>query len=107
LIFEILQKLKKLIQLKGEYVAVPVREAYVIVQLQLHTFSASALYGGDWSASRPGRFHTGQGNNKDSLTDEPPVNHCTGTKSQSESTNDDTGRSHVTTPPQSFFAHLR
>jgi len=107
LIFEILPKLNKLIQLKGEYVPVPVMEAYVVVQLQLHTFSAAALYGGNWSASRPGRFHTGQDNNEDSLTDEPPVNHCTETTSQSEFTNDDTRSSHVTTQPQSFLAHLR
>jgi hypothetical protein len=46
----------------------------------MHTFSATALYGDDWLTSRSGRFHTGQGNDKDSKTDEPPVNHCTKTK---------------------------
>jgi hypothetical protein len=79
----------------------------VVVHVELQTFSASALYGGDWLASRPDRFHTRQGNDKDSITDEPPVNHCTKAKSQSESTNDDTRRNHVTTAPESYFAHLR
>jgi hypothetical protein len=79
-IFEILPKLTKIIQLKVKCVPAPVMEAYMGVQVQLRTFSASALYGGDWSASRPGRFHTGQGNDEDRLTNEPPVNYCVETK---------------------------
>jgi hypothetical protein len=34
-------------------------KAYVGVDVQIHIFSTSALAGGEWSASRPGRFTPG------------------------------------------------
>jgi hypothetical protein len=35
-------------------------KAYVGVDVQIHIFLTSALAGGEWSASRPGRFTPGE-----------------------------------------------
>jgi hypothetical protein len=35
-------------------------KAYGGVDVQIHIFLTSALAGGEWSASRPGRFTTGE-----------------------------------------------
>jgi hypothetical protein len=35
-------------------------KAYRVVDVYIHMFLTSALAGGEWSASRPGRFTTGE-----------------------------------------------
>jgi hypothetical protein len=44
-------------------------KAYGGVDVEIHIFLTSALVGGEWSASRPGRFTPGK---------EPPGTHCIG-----------------------------
>jgi hypothetical protein len=44
-------------------------KAYGAVDVQIHIFLTSALVGGEWSASRPGRFTTGE---------RAPGSHCIG-----------------------------
>jgi hypothetical protein len=44
-------------------------KAYGGVDVQIHIFLTSALVGGEWSASRPGRFIPGE---------RPPGIHCIG-----------------------------
>jgi hypothetical protein len=36
-------------------------KTYEVMEVQLHTFFNSALDGGEWSASLPGRFTPGEG----------------------------------------------
>jgi hypothetical protein len=35
-------------------------KAYGVVDVQIHIFLTSALVGGEWSVSRPGRFTAGE-----------------------------------------------
>jgi hypothetical protein len=35
-------------------------KAYEVVDVYIHIFLTSALVGGEWSASRPGHFTTGE-----------------------------------------------
>jgi len=39
-----------------KYVLPHARKAYEGLEAQIHSFLTSALHGGGWSASRPGRF---------------------------------------------------
>jgi hypothetical protein len=43
---------------KGKVVPVRITKAYVGIHVKVHAFSASAVYGAEWSASHSGRFHT-------------------------------------------------
>jgi hypothetical protein len=44
-------------------------KAYGVMDVEIHIFFASALVGGEWSASRPGRFTPGE---------RAPGTHCIG-----------------------------
>jgi hypothetical protein len=45
---------------KGKVVPVLAMKAYEEVDVQIHIFLTSALDGGEWSASHPGRFIPGE-----------------------------------------------
>jgi len=49
------------VYLWGETVHLHIMKLYVGVEVQLHSFLTSAIDGGEWSASRSGRFAPNEG----------------------------------------------